>query len=52
MKIRKTDFYVLLILLFPICNILGGIAGYYDELIGVFGIGSIAIRIIKKRLDM
>lgn len=51
MKIRKTDFYVLLILLFPICNILGGIAGYYDELIGIFGIGSIAIRIIKKRLD-
>ena len=37
MKIRKYDIYAFAIVLFPICNLIGGIFGYYDEIIGIFG---------------
>lgn len=38
MKLRKTDFYILLLLLFPILAIVdNSFLGYYDELIGLTG---------------
>lgn len=51
MKIKKSDLYTLIIVLFPICNLIGGFFGYYDELIGIFGLFYTWLNVVKKRLD-
>lgn len=35
MKIKKYDIYAFVIILFPICNLIGRSFGYYDEIVGI-----------------
>ena len=46
MKVSKSDVFVCILILFPICNIIGGIFGYYDELIGLIGLGYLLASVI------
>lgn len=49
LKVRKSDIYVLLIILFPICSLAGGILSYYDELLGlIFMIYAISHLFLKR----
>lgn len=50
MKIRKSDFCVLLLVAFPIFNVFGDTFSYYDEIVGVMSIAYICILALKKRL--
>ena len=45
------DIYAVLILLFPICFSIGGIFGYYDEMIGAVSFVFVWFLMITKRLD-
>lgn len=45
------DIYAILIILFPVCFSLGGIFGYYDEVIGVISFLLVWILTLTKRLN-
>ena len=51
LKVRKNDLYVLLILLFPICTLAGGVLSYYDELLGLMFMGYALIQTMHKKKD-
>ncbi len=51
MKLRKSDICILLLLMFPVCNLIGGALDYYDEFIGVFSLMYIFLCAAEKRLS-
>ncbi|WP_195231556.1 hypothetical protein [Coprococcus comes] len=50
MKIKKCDLYAVLIILFPICNLIGGSFGYYDEILGICGFCYLWTKFISNQL--
>lgn len=51
LTIKKSDIYVWLIVLFPVCNFIGGIANYYDEILGLVGLIYLLNKAIRRRID-
>lgn len=51
MKIRKSNIYTCLVILFPICNLIGGLFSYYDEFIGILGFFYLWLLILKGGLQ-
>ena len=51
LKVRKSDIYVLFIILFPICSLTGGILSYYDELLGLIFMVYAIFQVFLKQCD-
>lgn len=52
MVIKKSDLYALVVLFFPICNLIGGIFGYYDEIVGVIAFCYVWCKLIAGQLHI